>query len=153
MDDILKFTETDALNQANLDFYETLMKEKEGVNLHIANSLWLNDWYSFRDEFRNSMENYYDAEITEVDMASPTTPKIINAWVDEKTNGRIKNIIEPPIDPQTIAFLMNAIYLKADWKYAFDPSLNQQEQFQLSNGATKDVEMMTRMEELEYLEN
>lgn len=153
MEKLLNFSDAEALNQASKDFYQALTKSKEGITLHIANSLWLNDLYSFQDNFQENMESFYDAKISEVDISSPETPGMINAWVEDNTKGRIKDIVKPPLPPETIAFLINAIYLKADWKHSFDPSETRLDDFHLTDGTTKKVEMMTLMDELEYLEN
>jgi serpin B len=50
----------------------------------------------------------------------PGAKNAINAWADEKTHGRIKNILaqEPP--PDTPIVLANALYYLGDWEMPFD---------------------------------
>jgi len=58
----------------------------------------------------------------------------INAWVKENTKGKIDGIIDAITD-EDVAFLINAIYFKADWMTGFDPELTQDGDFITSSGA------------------
>ena len=79
--------------------------------------------------------------------------KTINQWVEEKTNGKIEEIIDSPLDPDLVTVLINAIYFKGDWKYEFDESQTEDRTFYLKDGSTKDVPLMRLEEKLANLSN
>ena len=78
---------------------------------------------------------------------------MINQWVEEKTNGKIEEIVDSPLDPDLVTILINAIYFKGDWKYEFDESQTEDRTFYLKDGTTKDVPLMRLEEKLAYMEN
>ena len=68
----------------------------------------------------------------------------INAWVEDNTNDRIKDLIaEGILTDLTRLVLVNAIFFKASWLQEFEPDLTATEQFSLLTGDTADVEMMS----------
>ena len=44
----------------------------------------------------------------------PGAADTINAWVNEKTHGKIDSIVDKPIDPMLVMFLINAVCFKGD---------------------------------------
>ena len=69
--------------------------------------------------------------------------EIINKWVEQETNGGIKDLISPDdISIYTYLILTNAIYFKSDWKYQFDSNATIDRSFYLANGDEIDTEMM-----------
>ncbi|MHA6253034.1 serpin family protein [Oceanobacillus sp. CAU 1775] len=154
MDELLGFGEAskEVLNESNHALLQLLTEEKSDIELHIANSLWLDENYQFEDAFTKSVEDYYQAEIAEIDILDDKSVDTINQWVENQTNNRIKDIVEGPLDPNLVSLLINTIYFDGNWKYPFDPELTMQEQFYLENGSTKEVDMMMLSDELEYFE-
>ena len=96
--------------------------KKGKVKLNIANSLWLQDGYTFKDKFINIGKKYYSAEIENLNFAeSERSKQIINKWVEGKTNNKIKNLIPKGIlDALTRLVLTNAVYFKGEWKEQFE---------------------------------
>jgi serpin B len=69
---------------------------------------------------------------------------IINDWVAEKTNQRIKDLIpQGLITENTRLVLTNAIYFLADWVYKFDSSLTKVEAFHTADGSSIQTPMMS----------
>lgn len=60
------------------------------------------------------MNRYYGASVFPVDYrkASEEARTRINSWVEDRTQGKIRNIIQKPLDPDTSLVLVNAIYFK-----------------------------------------
>ena len=52
--------------------------------------------------------------------------------------------MDDPIDPNTIAYLINAVYFKAGWTEVFDPELTREAPFHRLDGRTETVELMIR---------
>lgn len=140
------------LNKANASLMTRLIRSSKGIQLHIANSIWLNKDYHFQDGFTNYIHDYYNAKIEEIDPTSAKTPNIINDWVKQATNGKIEKLIEKDIDPDTVAFLLNAIYFRGDWLNEFDPKLTAKRTFHLKDGTSKQMPLMMLNEKLDYLE-
>lgn len=75
---------------------------------------------------------------------SQQAAKTINNWCAQHTHDRITNIIQPTdLSPLTAFVATNAIYLKENWLYAFDPDNSYPDEFKLANGTTVPVEMMS----------
>jgi serpin B len=111
------------------------------VTLGIANSIWNDDSRPVHPDFASTIDTYYDGEARSLDFAAPSTKDEINGWVESKTQGKIKNLLEG-IDPEEIMFLINAIYFKGEWTYQFDPLLTHQAPFRNLDGTTTSVQMM-----------
>ena len=141
------------LNKANASMLSVLNKEAKGIQLNTANSLWLNEKFTFQKEFESSNKDYFNAEIAEIDIANSKSPVRINNWVKGATNGKIEEIVDSPLDANLVAVLINAIYFKGSWTNEFDKNETKDRPFQLLNGSVKDVPLMTMREEFSYLEN
>lgn len=113
------------------------------VRFQIANSIWYrNTMTSPEQEFLDVCGKYFDALVTGLDFSDPAAADSINAWVDEKTNGKIQEIVNAPINPLTAMFLIDAIYFKGAWTYQFDPNDTQDDFFTLPDGTKKPCKMM-----------
>ena len=67
----------------------------------------------------------------------------INAWVNDHTEGRIPELIQPGVlDASTLLALVNAVYLRAAWILPFDPAATEPGAFTLPDGSTVQVPMM-----------
>lgn len=113
------------------------------VRFDIANSIWYRLGLGVRPEFVDLSRTVFDARVSGLDFSDPSAPATINAWVEERTNGRIKDLVGK-LSPQDVMLLINAIYFKGTWRHQFDPDRTRSDLFQLPDGGTADVEMMTR---------
>lgn len=142
------------LNRANASLIDKLTKQTDQIELSLANSIWLNDQYHFQDKFANDNEHYFQAEISEIDITDNESAQIINNWVKENTNEKIKEIVNPPLNEDLVTILINALYFKGDWMYEFDDTLTEDSLFTKSDGKTVTVPLMTSTEEqFPYIEN
>jgi serine protease inhibitor len=139
------------LNSANADLLALLASPDPKVQLAIANSLWARQGIGFKPDFLERNRGFYQAEVTELNFDDPAASKTINGWVEQKTNGLIKQIVEAQIDPLTIMFLINAIYFKGTWSTEFDPKLTHDVPFTLADGSTIQRPMMLREDKVRYL--
>jgi serpin B len=129
--------------------------ETSGYVLRQANSLWGQKGYPFRDEFLSLVSGGFGAEFSTVDFVNETEKarKDINAWVERKTNDRIKDLIpRGALDSSSVLVLTNAVYFKGDWKTKFDPDATYDATFRSPAGET-DVEMMHRVDRYGYFED
>lgn len=145
--------DVDELNKANASLISMLHRNSKEVQLNVGNSIWLNDGFHFQENFAKSNKDYFNAEIKEIDINDSKSTEMINNWVAESTNNKIKEIVKSPLDPNIVAILINAIYFKGDWKYEFDKKRTEKSTFYLEIDTTKEVQLMTLNEELAYMEN
>ncbi len=141
---------SDQLNKANASLINRLIQNSDNVELAIANSIWLNENYHFQDNFRNNVQDYFNAEINEINVSDNESVKEINNWVKKATIENINEIIKAPLDPNLVSLLLNAIYFKGNWKYEFDTNRTIEDTFY---GQTKTASFMRLEESLSYLEN
>lgn len=140
------------LNQANASLMNQLASDSEAIQLSIGNSIWLNESYQFQADFAKNNEDYFNAKIEEIDVTDSESVDRINGWVEVSTNGKIKEMMEAPLDPRLVTVLLNAIYFKGDWQYPFDEEETSEQDFHLADGSLKKMPLMTLSEELPYLE-
>jgi serine protease inhibitor len=134
----------DELNEAAARWLEALTDPGDGVDLTLANSIWYRLGVPVIPEFLERTVEYYASEVREADFNSPATVDAINAWVQEHTNGLIDSILDGPIDPDVIMYLINALYFHGLWTQPFDPELTTDGVFTLAGGAEVTVPMMSR---------
>ncbi|SHF07644.1 serpin B [Fodinibius roseus] len=138
------------INEAARNLIELLSGFDEDVQFNIANSIWYRDTFTVEEDFLETNESYYDAIIEAADFGDPGTVDRINSWVGDKTGGLIDEIVQGPIDPLTVMYLINAMYFNGDWTVPFDSEHTTRQPFYRPDGSAVDVDMM-RMEEQERM--
>jgi serpin B len=105
--------------------------EEGGVQLRVANSLWPQKGQKLLKEFTTLLRKAYGVRINPVDFAEAEEVRLkINAWVEDKTESKIKDLIAPGVlDSLTRLVLANAIYFYGDWLNKFDPNLTAEAPF------------------------
>jgi serpin B len=140
------------INEAYESLIDLLINLDEKVLLKIANSIWYSNTFYVKQDFLKTNQEYFDAEISALDFNDPASVDIINNWVSEKTNEKIKEIIDN-IDPSAVMFLINAIYFKGTWQYEFDKENTEDDVFNLIGGGTVDCKMMKIRGQFDYYED
>ncbi|MBP3040308.1 serpin family protein [Bacillaceae bacterium Marseille-Q3522] len=141
------------LNQANASLMAKLQQDSSQIQLDIGNSIWINDQYHFQDDFAKNTQQYFQAEIQEMDITAADSVQRINNWVKKATNDKIQSIVDAPLNPDLVSLLINAIYFKGSWTYPFEKGGTEAQPFHLPDGSEKEVPLMTLNEDLPYLEN
>jgi serpin B len=127
----------------------------KGFALRVANALWSQTGLPFEIPFLDTLAVNYGTGLHLLDFAaSPEASHLtINAWVEKRTEGKIKNLIPPrAITPLTRLVLTNVIYFLASWEHPFKTESTTKEPFHLSKGTTVDVPMMKQTRHLAYAE-
>lgn len=141
------------LNKASASLVNQLQKDDESIQLDIANSIWLNEQFHFQEGFKEKTQDYFKAEIEEINIQDDASVDQINKWVSEATNDKIDKMVEAPLDPNLVTYLLNAIYFKGDWTYEFDEKETEKADFHITQEEEKEVSMMSLSEDLLYTEN
>lgn len=145
---------------ANLSVHESfnaLLSQSAYVHntFNIANSLWPQEGYPFKEEYLSTIQNAYQSEINYQNYAQdPEAARLtINDWVEEKTQEKIVDLIPPlSIDKLTRMVLVNALYFKGVWEYEFDINDTDKQPFYKTDGTQIEVDMMHMESELNYAE-
>nr|XP_027307490.2 serpin B6-like [Anas platyrhynchos]XP_038029936.1 serpin B6-like [Anas platyrhynchos] len=129
--------------------YQSLLSEINDPDtkyiLRTANRLYGEKTFEFLSSFVESSQKFYHAGLEQTDFknASEDSRKQINGWVEEKTEGKIKNLLaEGIIDSMTRLVLVNAIYFKGNWEKRFDKENTNERLFKINKNETKPVQMM-----------
>ncbi|MEM1136756.1 MAG: serpin family protein, partial [Bacteroidota bacterium] len=114
--DVLGFESSnmEEINENYRNLIYSLPELDNVVDLGIANSVWHDENYIVKDDFLQTLNTSFDAEITGYDFRRADAPQVINNWVANKTNNLIEKMIEE-IKPEEVMFLINALYFKGDW--------------------------------------
>ncbi len=130
-----------AINEANKSLVSYIYSLDPSITLNVANSNWYSDKLVINNDFANTLSEYYNAQVFKRDFENSATLDALNGWVEDETNGKIKNILDK-INPQDAMFLINAIYFKANWTTQFDTEATRDLPFQLSSTQTVTVPTM-----------
>ena len=129
------------INESYQSLTQLLTKIDSKVIMQIANSIWYRNTIPVKPDFIETNKKYFKAVINPMNFSDPATVNTINNWVKESTNGKIDKIVEQ-IDPQTIMYLINAIYFKGTWQYQFDKSKTMDDYFKKGSGELVQCRMM-----------
>ena len=140
------------INESYQALINIIQYSDPSVQLSIANSLWGREDKNFDEKFIEANETFYGAKLTSLDFQDPSASKTINNWVKEKTEGKIEDIVEDEIHPNTVLFLINAIYFKGDWMEPFNENRTREKPFYNANGTETDVLMMANDGSFHYFE-
>ena len=98
----------------------------KGSNAFVSsNSIWTNE---LKEDYITGVKNKLGGDAFPL-----TTAEAINSYVSSKTNNLIKNLVQNPLDPNTIAMLINSIYFKGTWKDQFPKEKTYSGSFTLSD--------------------
>ena len=140
----------DTLRNGYLDVNTEINAGDPDYELNVANALWAEQTYKFLDDYVNTAKTYYSAETTNLDFKyQPEESRVtINDWAEEKTNGKIKDLIPAGmIDPLTRLVITNAIYFKGTWVLQFDENMTTEADFTTPSGEIVTVDMMQRTDD------
>ncbi len=140
------------------ELMDRLNASGKDYKLYIANALWAQKGYPFAPAFQQTVGKYFGAGFREVDYTLEKTREqarlMINAWTEEKTANRIKELIKPSVlDELTRLVLTNAIYFKGTWASPFKTSGTRNMPFALSGTEKADVPMMNQTGQFGYTED
>ncbi|XP_053602603.1 alaserpin-like isoform X14 [Plodia interpunctella] len=127
----------------------------QGVELKLASKVYVAANYELNEQFQATTKKVFNSEVQNVNFVKNLeAAKTINTWVEDQTNKRIKDLVEPSeLDGSTRAVLVNAIYFKGSWLEKFDPKLTQNKKFQVSKDKSVDLPFMYKNKNFKYGES
>jgi serpin B len=123
------------------------------IQLNIANRLYGQQGFPFRETFLSFVKNTYGAPLEQVDFKKNAEGirKNINSWVEDQTKKRIRDLIpQGGLDALNRLVLVNAVYLKAPWQEAFLERSTKPLPFRAKGGTAVDVPTMTQKSSMGY---
>jgi serine protease inhibitor len=144
------------LDRAKIESEITLLnaafRERPDAAVTCANSLWLGQHVQIATEVENRLCALYQSELKAIDFSTGQAVATINAWVADKTKGKITQIVDR-FSPLTALVAMNAVYFKGVWKDPFRKELTRDGPFHTASGQTKQLPMMAQSGTYSYLED
>ena len=123
---------------------EGFVDKETNFTIQLANRIYTHKDYVIKNEFLELNKKLYYVEPESVDFVNngEHTRGMINTWVKQETNDKIKDLLPPNvITPDTRLVLVNALYFKGDWEDKFDPKNTRKQDFHTSNGEVVKVDM------------
>lgn len=100
--------------------------EETNHRIALANSAWLSSRIEMTGTFTDVLFPFYQAEhhLADFQLFPAKMTHAINAWVSEKTWGKIQNLLpQGSITELTSLVIVNTLYMKAPWEHPFDSKL------------------------------
>jgi serine protease inhibitor len=114
--------------------------------ISVANALYGEQTYPFSPDYVATIGKFYGTgAVVPVDFKNlaEAARLQINAWAEEKTRGRIKDLVpQGAVGGLTRLVLLNAIYFKGDWATEFDAKETREQAFHVGAGRKQAVAMM-----------
>jgi serpin B len=123
-------------------------RTRRQVALRIANAAFAQRGWTIEDGFLDAIASAFGAGVQLVDYAGDpdAARRAINAWVSRQTEKRIPDLLAPPdVTTRTRLYLVNAVYLKAEWERWFFESETKAASFIRLDGTQVEVPMMYKV--------
>jgi len=145
------------LNPALSELMAGFNAKDKSYKLYVANALWGQARFPFAPAFLQIIKTYFGGGFREVDYIDAAnrerTRQAINAWTEEQTAQKIKELITPGIlSDMTRLVLTNAIYFKGTWQFQFKTAATREMPFAVSESQKVNVPMMIQTGEFKYAE-
>ncbi len=155
MADVLRFSlPDDRLHAASGELLRDLDADREGYQMNVANRLFGQAGYPFKQSFLDITGRDYGAPLEAANFALDPdgSRRRINEWVEDETHDKIRDLLpEGSIKENTRLVLTNAIHFNGSWKYKFDGRFTRDETFYAPDGQSP-VSMMFQQERFGYAE-
>ncbi len=142
---VFHYPDKETLRVGNAGVYNEINAPNQEYRLSVANALWAEQTYPFLSEYLQIVSDYYGGGVKNMNFkGNPDGSRIeINKWVEDKTNGKIKDLIPAGvITDMTRLVLTNAIYFKGNWLWEFDKSKTRELDFRINSANIVKTEMM-----------
>ncbi|WP_406657240.1 serpin family protein [Methanolobus sp. ZRKC2] len=135
---------------------DTINSGNDACDLETTNALWILEEYPVNEQYVSNVRDYYGGTVSSLDFINKpqVSRNVINEWVEEKTNEKIKELIpEGEIGSETRLVITNTIYFNGKWIKQFDPDETRTRSFTFSNGDEKRVGTMYNVDKYNYGED
>jgi serpin B len=146
--------ELPSLNDHFAFLYHALTKNQNGVKVSLSNGVFFDKQkVNIYDSYPAILQQYFAPDIESLNFKDvPATLNTINGWVKNATNSKIEKVLDDISDDEFM-FLINALYMKADWDHPFAPELTHKADFKTSTGAVVSADFMNQRLDANFLTN
>ncbi|KAL3276846.1 hypothetical protein HHI36_012209 [Cryptolaemus montrouzieri] len=141
---VLQLPSADEKIKSEFNNVQTEIEQAKSIEIHSANQVYLADGFQVESEFLKTATEVFRAGVQNVDFNnSADAAAKINAWVEEKTQQKIKNLIKvEQLNQLTRMVLVNALYFSGRWESPFDLHDTKKGDFHVSKDETVQVDVM-----------
>ncbi len=149
---LIQMIETLGLSREQLNAWIGSYMANQSEQLKLANSIWLrqDDALTVEQDFLDLNAAVYRADVFQTPMNAEILAKI-NAWVAEKTNDMIPNMLDQ-LPENAVMYLINALAFEGKWENPYQAHNVWEREFTLESGAVQQVDLMHSRETL-FLED
>ena len=123
----------------------------ENTTLNIADSVWVDDSFTPKQAFLDTLAKHYLAEGFKIDLTSAEHD--VNSWIEERTNTLIKNMLNDTALDNAVMALINTLYMEAKWANEFASEATHEREFTNADGTKKNVDFMYKSASLGVIES
>lgn len=99
---------------------DNLTQNDSKYDFSLANALWLDEGFEPLAEYVNATTKSYGGKVSTVQFDEDEGVDRINAWIDGRTNGKIKEVLaHGDTGPLTRLAITNVAYFKGTWETQF----------------------------------
>ncbi|XP_073847653.1 uncharacterized protein [Musca autumnalis] len=145
---VMKFVSTSPEEVA--ETFHNVLTNYEGSKLvKMANKVYVQEGCGIKPEYAAITKEKYYAAAESVNFGeNAAATKQINKWVEEKTAGKIADLIpDDALDSDTRLILLNALHFKGEWQEKFDPADTPEDDFWLNENESTKVQFMRKQGE------
>jgi len=132
-----------------------ITEKKPAYQLSVANALWGQQGYKWKDKFLELTRVNYGAGLHQVDFTGQTEAarETINEWTAKKTKDKIKDLVpKGALNSSTRMVLTNAVYFKSQWSKKFKKIATEEGKFYLPDGKSVETPLMFQKDRFLYME-
>ncbi|KAM9294359.1 alpha-1-antitrypsin-like protein GS55-MS [Gastrophryne carolinensis] len=121
-----------------------MLNDENEFLLESGNALFISQAWNILQDFLDNAKNTYQSDAISVDFQNnEEAKKLINSYVEEQTNGTIKDILSS-VSKEAALILVNYIYFKGQWENPFDQELTREGDFRVDENTVVKVPFMSR---------
>ncbi len=123
--------------------YKELYRDSETGRTLLANSIWLNERFGFKQDTVDRLASDYLASAFRAPMGNPATDQAIAEWINENTNHLLEKAAGGlQTSPETLMVLISTLYFKGTWREQFNEAGTAPDTFTDAKGEAHTVDFM-----------
>jgi serpin B len=126
--------------------YCTTGQNSSSIEVQTGESVWYNRQFRVNPAWEKLIVDVFGGRVGAVNA------NIINAWVSNKTRGKIRHVVEEEVEQMAIT-LVTCLYFKANWETPFERGRTTHGVFSSLSGKTELCDMMHRTGDMLYYED
>jgi len=136
----------------NWSFDSSNIKTEDSNQLHLANSVWINQIKEITESYRQSLSQHFKSEVFSFSENNlEVSNQILDEWMAEKTQNKITDAGQ--LEARTIMMIVNAIYFNGIWENSFDPNLTKKRKFHMLSNKSVSMDFMKTQANYKYYED